>query len=85
MATWSNEITKTFEYIFLKQASTASAVSSTVSKESEEEVGLATPTTTPKLGRRGRGGSFSSPGRRRGAGQAHYHTQAGQEGAGWLL
>jgi hypothetical protein len=35
-----------------------------MSKESEDEAGgpTATPTTTPKLGRRGRGGSFSSPG-----------------------
>jgi hypothetical protein len=53
-----------FTDILCGKASTASAVSSTaVSKESEEEVGgVATPTTTPKLGRRGRGGSFSSPG-----------------------
>ena len=38
---------------------------STVSKESEDDIPtstLPTPSSTPKLGRRGRGGSFSGPG-----------------------
>jgi len=43
----------------LSQASTVSGVS-TLSKDSEDDI--QTPYTTPKLARRGRGGSFSGPG-----------------------